>query len=211
MTEFNYKFRVSLAMKRCIPVVLLLSWPVIVAADFFSDETVVPEPRPELFSVCYDHSCTTIVTDTLSPEEWRSATDSLVLPLQSAADERHAISLAIASMEEIVGRHTGTSIDSGGNLVGFGRPSQMDCIDESTNTNTYLLMLERDGLLKHHTVVSRSTRFGLFVGMPHTTAVIQDNETQQRYAVDSWFHDNGKRPYIERFELWKAGGEPDYE
>ena len=210
MTEFIYKFRTSLAMKCCIPLVLL-SWPLIGAADFFSYETVIPAPRPEMFSVCYDHSCATIVSDSLSPAEWRTATAPLVLPLQSAADERHAISLAIASMEDIVGRHTGTSIDSGGNLVGFGKPSQMDCIDESTNTNTYLTMLERDGLLKHHTVVSRSTRFGLFVGMPHTTAVIRDNETRQRYAVDSWFHDNGKPPYIERLELWKAGGEPDYE
>jgi len=209
--RYNYAFRISLVMKRCIPVVLLLSWPVSVAADFFANETVIPAPRPELFSVCYNHSCTTIVSDSLSPEEWRSATTPLVLPLESAADERHAISLAIATMEDIVGRHTGTSSDSGGNLVGFGRPSQMDCIDESTNTNTYLLMLERDGLFQHHTVVSRSTRFGLFVGMPHTTAVIRDNETQQRYAVDSWFHDNGKPPYIERLELWKAGGEPDYE
>jgi len=197
-------------MKRCIPVVLL-SWPVIVAADFFSYEAVDPAPRPELFSVCYGHSCATVVSDSLSPEEWHAATAPLVLPVQSAADERHAISLAIAAMEDIVGRHTGTSIDSGGNLVGFGRPSQMDCIDESTNTNTYLLMLEREGLLKHHTVASRSTRFGLFVGMPHTTAVIRENETQQRYVVDSWFHDNGKPPYIERLELWKAGGEPDDE
>ncbi|MFV1972233.1 MAG: hypothetical protein ACC648_00820 [Thiohalobacterales bacterium] len=197
-------------MKACIPAVLLF-WPAIVAADFFSDAAVIPAPRPELFSVCYDHSCNTIVTDTLSPEEWRTASAELMLPLPSAADERHAVALAIAAMEDIVGRHTGTGIDSGGNLRGFGRPSQMDCIDESTNTNTYLLMFERDGLLKHHTVVRRSTRFGLFVGMPHTTAVIQANETQQRYAVDSWFHDNGKPPYIERLELWKAGGEPDAE
>ena len=197
-------------MNKYIPVILLL-WPVITAADFFSTETVIPAPRPELFSVCYDHSCKSIVTDTLSPEEWRTAAAALRSSQPSAADERHAIAVAIATMEEIVGQHTGTSIDSGGNLRGFGKPLQMDCIDESTNTNTYLLMLERDGLLTHHTVASRSTRFGLFVGMPHTTAVIRDNGTGQRYAVDSWFHDNGQPPYVERLEFWKAGGRPGVE
>ena len=32
--------------------------------------------------------------------------------------------------------------------------------------------LERDGLLRYHRVAGRATRFGLFVGMPHSTAVI---------------------------------------
>ena len=195
-------------MKACI-LAVLLSWSAIVAADFYSSEPVIQTPSPERFSVCYDHSCATVVTDSLSAEEWRTASAGLASPLPTAADERQAISVAIATMEDIVGRHTGTSVDSGGNLAGFGKPLQMDCIDESTNTHTYLLMLQRDGLLKHHRVVSRSTRFGLFVGMPHTTAVIEDTVTQQRYAVDSWFHDNGEPPYIERLELWKAGAEPD--
>jgi len=191
--------------------IALLFWPMVTAAGFFDFESVIPSPTPERFSVCYNHSCTTIVTDSLSADEWRLATAAFSEPPRTAADERAAIAVAIATMEEIVGQHTGTSIDKGGNMRGFGLPSQMDCIDESSNTNSYLLMLARDGLLKYHTVVNRSTRFGLFVGMPHTTAVIQDNRTQQRYAIDSWFHDNGQPPYIDRLEHWKAGGRPDDE
>ena len=194
-------------MKNILPLTLLLLPGTPIANDFFGKD-VITVPQPELFSVCYDHSCTTVVTASLSTDEWQQATAVLRHPYQTPADEREAIATAIAGMEEVVGRHTGTSSDTGGNLPGFGKPSQMDCIDESTNTNTYLLMFEREGLLKHHTVVNRSTRFGLFVGMPHTTAVIKDNVTQQRYAVDSWFHDNGQSPYIERLEVWKAGGDP---
>lgn len=194
-------------VKVILPLTLFLLPAVLAAKDFFGED-ILSVPQPELFSVCYDHSCTTVVTDSLSPDEWQLATAVLRHSHRIPADEREAITVAIAAMEEVVGRHTGTSEDAGGNLRGFGKPSQMDCIDESTNTNTYLLMFERDGLLQHHTVVRRSTRFGLFVGMPHTTAVIEDNATHQRYVVDSWFHDNGQPPYVEKLEIWKAGGDP---
>jgi hypothetical protein len=69
-------------------------------------------------------------------------------------------------------------------------------------------MLERDGLFRYHTVMDRSTRFGIFVGMPHTTAVIRENETGVRYAVDSWFFDNGQPPYIVKLKAWKSGEDP---
>jgi hypothetical protein len=47
--------------------------------------------------------------------------------------------------------------------------------------------------------------------MPHTTAVIEETASGDRYAVDSWFLDNGQPPYIARLEVWKAGGAPDDE
>jgi len=187
---------------------VMLLMPAFLLADAFSKD-IIMTPEPELFSVCFDHSCTTVVTDSLTREEWRQATAPLQQAAATAPGERAAIARSIAILEEIVGQHNGTYRDKGRNLRGFGQPAQLDCIDESTNTNTYLHMLERDGRFKYHKVVERVTRFGLFVGMPHTTAVIQENESRTRYVVDSWFFDNGQPPYIEQLELWKSGGEPD--
>jgi hypothetical protein len=181
------------------------------AAPYFMPVDRITEPTPERFSVCFDHSCTTVVTDALSRNEWGLATQALQNPAATASEERLAIARAIAIFEDVVGRHTGTYRDQGGNLRGFGQPRQLDCIDESTNTTTYLRLLERSGLLRHHRVLERSTRFGLFVGMPHTTAVIEETGTGDRYAVDSWFLDNGRPPYIARLEIWKAGGKPQDE
>lgn len=169
----------------------------------------IADPTPKRYSVCYDHSCTTIVTDSLSPEEWARVTQPLQDPAPGATDERLAIARSIALFEDIIGRHTGTYRDKGRNWSGFGQPGQMDCIDESTNTTTYLRLLEGAGLLRHHRVVERATRFGLFVGIPHTTAVIQEIEGGDRYAIDSWFLDNGQPPYIARLEAWRAGGSPE--
>jgi hypothetical protein len=193
----------------CRAALLILLVPGVVPAEGFFREGIITEPVPTLFSICFDHSCTTVVGVSLTPQEWRHATQPLQPPAQSAAGERSAIACAIARFEEIVGRHTGTSDDRGRNLRGFGQPGQLDCIDESTNTTTYLRLLERNGLLQHHVVVDRVTRFGLSAGMPHTTAVIQERATGARFAVDSWFFDNGEPAYIVDLAAWSSGEDPD--
>lgn len=192
-----------------IVAVLLLARLTPVAADWLFRQEVIREPARERFSVCFDHSCRTIVTRAFSSQEWQRVTAALQTSVAGAAGERTAIAQAIAVMEKIIGKKTGTSGDRGGNLAGFGLQRQMDCIDESNNTTTYLKLLQQDGLLHFHKVVDRSTRFGLFAGMPHTTAVIREVARQQDYAVDSWFFDNGKAPVIVELEIWKAGWRPD--
>ena len=41
---------------------------------------------------------------------------------------------------------------------GTGDPTQQDCVDEATNTTSYLLVLQSNGLLKYHTVVVPMTK-----------------------------------------------------
>jgi hypothetical protein len=78
----------------------------------------------------------------------------------------------------------------------------------SPDADADLKLLQQEGLLKHHAVQDQATRFGLLAGMPHTTAVILDVEARQRYAVDSWFFDNGKAPVIIPLAEWKSGWRP---
>ena len=176
--------------------------------DMFDFREIIESPTPQHYSVCLGHSCATVVTDTLSDNEWLEVTAPLRRPSGGAANERAAIGRSMARFETVVGRHTGTSGDRGRNIAGFGQPGQLDCIDESTNTTTYLKLLERDGLLRYHRVAGRATRFGLFVGMPHSTAVIEELDSGGRYVVDSWFHDNGRPPHIVRLEDWYSGQDP---
>ncbi|MCK5479690.1 MAG: hypothetical protein KAJ06_01040 [Gammaproteobacteria bacterium] len=194
-------------------VVAILSGPAQLRAerfgDFDSDEQeIISSPTPDIFSVCFDHSCYSVETLSITGQEWTRVTSLLDTPRESAAKERHAIAAAIALMEEIVGQRTGTGQDLGRNLRGFWKIGQMDCIDESTNTTTYLYMLEQAGYLKWHKLVDRSTRFGIFAGMPHTTAVIEEINNHTRYAVDSWFFDNGTPPAIVKLSAWKKGWNP---
>jgi len=189
--------------------ILLATVQLPAVADWMFRAELVKDPTPDRFSVCFDHSCRTIVTRSFTSREWQQVTAPLRQPASSAAAERSAIAQVIALMEQLVGEKTGTAGDRGGNLAGFGQQGQMDCIDESNNTTTYLRLLQQDGLLRHHVLQDRATRFGLSAGMPHTTAVILDVAAQRRYAVDSWFFDNGELPVIMLLEDWRGGWRPD--
>ena len=195
--------------RRLVAILFAIASLPVSADDWLFREDVIREPVPGRFSVCFDHSCRTIVTRSVSNQEWQRITAPLQTPASVAADERAAIALGIALMEQAVGEKTGTSGDRGGNLAGFGELGQMDCIDESNNTTTYLKLLQQDGRLLHHEVEARATRFGLSAGMPHTTAVIEDIAARQRYAVDAWFFDNGQPPVIVPLDEWKSGWRPD--
>jgi len=194
---------------RTLLAILLAAGQLPAAADWMFRAERVKDPTQDRFSVCFDHSCHTIVTLSFTNREWQQVTAPLRQPASSAAAERSAIAQVIALMEQVVGGKTGTAGDRGGNLAGFGQQGQMDCIDESNNTSTYLRLLQQDGLLRYHVLQDTATRFGLSAGMPHTTAVILDVATQRRYAVDSWFFDNGELPVIMLLEDWKSGWRPD--
>jgi hypothetical protein len=103
-------------------------------------------------------------------------------------------------MEQLTGEHLGTSNDKARNS-GTGEPGQMDCIDESTNTTSYLKLFEQKGWLKWHRVEERAVR-RRFIFRSHWTAVIKENSSNQLYAIDSWYRDNGQEPVISTLEEW---------
>ena len=53
------------------------------------------------------------------------------------------------------------------------------------------------------------SRFFVYDGWPHTSAVIVETANGQAYAVDSWFHDNGQPAEVVPLEQWVAGWGPD--
>lgn len=165
-------------------------------------------PTTEHFSVCQTHSCRNISTQTLDAAQLQTLTALLGKPPTDAATERARLGSAIAAMERWVGARTGTDRDLGGTFPGFGNPGQMDCIDESINTTTYLSLFATRGWMRYHRVAERRTRGFLPFAWPHTTAVIIENGNHQHYAVDSWFLNNGQAPFIVPLEKWQRGWKP---
>ena len=168
-----------------------------------------PNPTPARFSVCHDHTCAHVDEVRLTPADWRAVRATFAAPAPDAATERRQIAAAVARLEQLVAPQIGAENDRGGNLAGFtAGGSQLDCIDESTNTTTYLTLLARDRLLHWHSVEPRATRNFIIFGWPHTTAVIRENDSDARWAVDSWFHDNGQPPEIVPLAQWRDGWSP---
>ena len=168
-------------------------------------------PVPESFSICYGHTCRYIEDLSLTEEEWSRVRNIFLEKNINPENERENIRSAVGLMETIVGEKTGTSSDRGKNFDGFGLPGQMDCVDESTNTTVYLTMMQNDGLLKWHRVRERSSRGIFSLQAPHFTAVISETDSDQGYAVDSWFLENGQPPFIIPLKTWAKGWEPDHQ
>ncbi len=193
---------------RCIVSILCLTGNT--AADVFVRDDIITTPSPDGFSVCYGYTCAEVVELRLERDQWERIRVLFLSPPDSAEEERARIARAVGMMEIMIGGLANTANDKGGNLDGlFAGGNQLDCIDESTNSTTYLRMLATDGLLRRHSVQDRATRGFFLFGWPHTTAVIRDLGTQNDYAVDSWFYDNGIPPAILPLTIWRDGWEPE--
>ncbi|HHH45254.1 MAG TPA: hypothetical protein ENK49_14060 [Gammaproteobacteria bacterium] len=165
--------------------------------------TGIAAPAPPPFYSCTDYHCDEGETVSLSAAQWQEIR-ALFAATSNAQEERQQIRKAIALLETQVGAITGTSRDLAKNVAGAGLPGQLDCISESKNTTTYLRLMNEDGLLHWHTVEERHLRHPWILDL-HWSAVIRDRDTGQRYAVDSWFLDNGQPPYIQPLEQWLSG------
>ena len=75
-------------------------------------------------------------------------------------------------------------------------------------TTTYMRLLKQRGFMQFHEIEDMRTRNFFFTGWPHTTAVIREIKTGARFAVDSWFYDNGIAATIVPFDQWKANFQP---
>lgn len=166
-------------------------------------------PSFEAFEVCFGGGCAEVKQVALTTEEWQKVVHLFAsdAPL-NATQEREKTAQAIGLLEEIIGEKTGTANDIAGTFYTGNLTGQLDCNDEAINTTTYIRLMRQAGLIKWHAVEDTRTRDFFFTGWPHTTAVIREIETGERYAVDSWFYDNGAPATIVPFAIWKSGYRP---
>lgn len=176
-------------------------------SQHYVDFAVEP-PRNNTVYVCHAYGC--------RMQTRFRFTDADVAAIKSLMDrvrkgdnpgeERRAVAYAIGWMERRTGDVIGTSADRPGmDFKASGDPTQQDCVDEATNTTSYLLILERNGLLRHHTVGTPFSKENLLrgiAGWPHWTAVLKENSNGQKWAVDSWIYANGENPAIVEAEKW---------
>lgn len=161
------------------------------------------------FEVCQGGGCLETNQLSINDAEWRGVMQIFNSKATSAEEERLQIAKAIGEFERIVGSKNGTAADLAGTFFDGKLAGQLDCNDEATNTTTYMRLLKSNGFMQFHEIEDTRTRNFFFTGWPHTTAVIRDIKSGERYAVDSWFYDNGKPATIVAFAKWKANYKPD--
>jgi hypothetical protein len=161
------------------------------------------------FEVCQGGGCLETNQLSMTDLEWRDVKHVFINKATSAEQERVQIAKAIGEFERIIGAKNGTAADLAGTFFDGKLTGQLDCNDEAINTTTYMRLLKSNGLMQLHEIEDTRTRNFFFTGWPHTTAVIRDIKTNDRYAVDSWFYDNGKSATILTFAKWKASYRPE--
>jgi hypothetical protein len=163
------------------------------------------------FEVCTGGGCEEVKHVSLTDDEWQSIASIFTnAPMVANAEqERDLIALAIGAFESIVGTKTSTATDLAGTFGNSDYPGQLDCNDEAINSTTYMRLMYQNGLVKFHEVEDTRTRNFFFTGWPHSTAVIHETASGERYAVDSWFYDNGFPATIVPFTVWKSGYIPE--
>ncbi len=164
--------------------------------------------------ICHGGGCAASETVAITANEWQKIEAIFAANTQANETltpelEREKISTAIGLLEGFVGAKTGTAGDRAGTFDNADFPGQLDCNDEAINTTSYIRLMQQQGLLKWHAVEDMRRRNFFFNGWPHTTAVMHEINTGKRFAVDSWFYDNGMSATIVPFEVWKDDYVPE--
>ncbi|MFW2438229.1 MAG: hypothetical protein ACN4GR_02540 [Arenicellales bacterium] len=160
-------------------------------------------------TVCSLFGCVETTVVTLSNADWMLIDNIFSPPPNDSTEERKRIARAVAQFEKTVAVKAGTGDDQGGQQGMFRGTRQLDCVAETTNTTSYLILLQERGLMQWHAPQypqHRGFMHGLF---PHNTAVMEDLKTGEQYAVDTYFHANGIPPEIMPVSEWIAGFTPE--
>jgi hypothetical protein len=200
----------ELEFLKAAAIAALLFFPLAAAADADAMTRILKEtPTPQRFSFCWGGTCAAIEQVGLTPTEWSQVRGMFDPMPRDAESERETVRAAIGLLESIVGSKTGTSGDRAGTFGNSAWPGQLDCNDEATNSTNYMRMMHADGLMRFHEILDTKTRGGFLIFGRHSTAVIAETGSMKKFAVDSWFYDNGKPATILPLDTWQAGWKPD--
>jgi len=170
-------------------------------------------PRGNTITVCHAYSCKMQTPYTFSQKDLAEirAVMARTKKADTPYEERRAVAYAIAHIEVKVGKKLGIKDRAGMQFSASGDPEQLDCVDVATNTTSYLLVMQANGMLKHHTVDATMSKENLAKGFaqldpvkywPHWSAILKENKSGQKWAVDRWPFDQGENPAVVKVEEW---------
>jgi hypothetical protein len=156
-------------------------------------------PQGDTVTVCHAYGCKAQTSFTFSQSDIGEISSLMqrVRRTDSPREERRAIAYAVGWMERRVAQAVGTASDRPSmDFAGSGDKSQQDCVDEATNTTSYLLVLNRHGLIQHHAVQPPFAKDD-FSRWTHWAALITEKESGESFAIDSSGSANGENPTVQ--------------
>lgn len=168
--------------------------------------TGLAAPASGRIDICHGYGCAFRSRLDLGPGDAGRLASIMAAGKASPKAERAAIARAVSYFEKRAQQVTGVRDQPRSEFGASKVRGQMDCVDESTNTDALLRYLQARGLLKHHKVDRRTSRGFLLDGRyPHWTAVVRAPDGT-RWVVDSWYAPMGGAPDIFPLGEWKKRG-----
>ena len=176
------------------------------SAQEYVDAYAMKAPSLKSLTVCHGYGCRHITEVSISRESWADIERLFAPEPRDAADERTRIARAVALLEVKIGAAVGTSNDRYAAATFNNSPGQLDCIDETVNTTSYMRLMTAHGLIRHHRIGTAAQR-GSITGYVYNdfltnTAVIVEKNTGAKFAVDSYFYANGRPPVVIPLSVW---------
>lgn len=164
----------------------------------------------EMVRICHGYGCLA-QTDIRYTEGQLGEVRRMLFAAVDAENERKMLAEAVGRLYAWAGEQSDIRNDRGGNFADGHVSGKMDCIDHSTSTTRLLKTLEARSYLRWHRVVEPVARGVATVFFVHYSAVIEEKTEGEapRFAVDSWFVDNGQAAVILPLADWKKGAGPD--
>jgi len=179
-------------------------------------EYVIEPDGSVTLRVCFNWSCASRQTMSFTPDDIKLLKNRVATcPGTTFHDRLQRVRIGIWQMEILAQKYQPLlANDLAINHFEEGIQGRMDCIDNSSNTTTYLHILRDIGELPGWTVSSPHVRNGFDITAVHWTAVIIDANSGVPWSVDSWYRPNGHLPMVMPLQAWiddKIAWKPPFE
>ena len=154
--------------------------------------------------ICYNWSCATRETVFFSAEEMAYVKQEMaVCTGNSLHDRLQRLRIGIWQMEEMAERFQPLlANDAAINIQDQDLVGRMDCIDNSTNSTTFLHILRDLGQIPEWSIESPEVRNLLQFELVHWTAVVTDRADGRPWSIDAWYRPNGHLPFVMTLADW---------
>jgi hypothetical protein len=172
--------------------------------DWFAEQGYVA-PAGTRIIACHGYGCARRVALSVD-EAWLAHAGALLKAGRASPEaERRALREVIRGYTAYLAASFGAPPDAPRSPPQMsGEPGQMDCLDETANTTSLLLVLQGHGLLAYHEVERPESRGWFLDGRyPHFTAIIAEKQTGREWAVDPWAKPPGQYPEILPLSEWR--------
>ncbi|MGH8120071.1 MAG: hypothetical protein ACRESK_05585, partial [Gammaproteobacteria bacterium] len=158
-----------------------------------------------LLRLCFNSSCARTETVKFSAADMEKVKGQLkYCPERYMYDRLQRVRIAVWQMEKLAQKYEPLlANDREVNDREYGVDGRMDCVDDASNTATYLAILTDLGQLPSWRVEVPGVRKPLDINSVHWTAVLKDEVSGEKWAVDSWFRPNGHLPIVLPLNIWE--------